>query len=82
MSEAACKGAMCAGGCLDAMVVDELREVTDVVVSLLANDQLDDDQMEQIIDLYVEYEDEVDRRKEVDRRLLRRVKRVILGDPD
>ncbi len=38
-----CKAAVCGGGCLDAIVVDNFREVTDVAVNLAANSQLTED---------------------------------------
>ena len=78
MSEARCKAAICAGGCLDAIIVDNARELTEVAVKLVVNGLLDEDQEADIIDLYTRYEDEVKRRIETDHKL-RSALKVIIG---
>jgi len=77
MSEAACKAAMCAGGCLDAIVVDNFRELTDAAVTVAANNQLTEDQLLDIIDLYTDFESEVRRRKKADREARGRLKAIL-----
>ncbi len=77
MSAAACKAAACAGGCLDAIVVDNFRELTDVTVTLAANLLLTDDQLQDIIRLYTNYETEVERRTEADMKARERLKEIL-----
>lgn len=76
MSEQQCKAAACAGGCLDAIVVDNFRELTDVTVTLVANGHLAD-QLDAIIDLYTDFENEVKRRKKADREARSRLKEIL-----
>lgn len=66
MSEQQCKAAACAGKCLDSIVVDNFRELSDVTVTLAANGLLTEDQLTEVISLYTRYEPEVQRRREAD----------------
>jgi len=77
MSEQQCKAAACAGGCLDAIVVDNFRELTDVAVTLVANGLLTDEQLSDIIELYTRFENEVERRTEADMKARERLKEIL-----
>lgn len=72
-----CKAAGCAGGCLDAIIVDNFRELTDVAVTLIANEVLTDDQLDDIIELYTRFESEVQRRTEADMKARERLKEIL-----
>lgn len=61
-----CKAAICSGKCLDGIIVDNFRELTDVTVTLIANELLTDDQLDSIIELFTEFEEEIERRTEAD----------------
>ena len=78
MSEQQCKAAACLGGCLDAIVVDNTRELTEVGVKLAVGDLLSIEQLDSLIDLYTRYEAEVKRRTEADLKL-RSALKVILN---
>ena len=79
MSEAACKAAICIGGCLDAIVVDNAREVAEAARELASNGQLSDEQLEALTALYTEFEGAVDKRRMQDVRLREQTKKIILG---
>jgi hypothetical protein len=79
MSEAACKAAICVGGCLDAIVVDNARETAEATRELAANGALSDAQLADLIKLYTDFEKEVDRRAEADRRLRDATKKIVIG---
>ena len=79
MSEQQCKGAMCINGCLDAIIVDNAREIAGTAALLAANNQLSEPQLDALIGLYTEFESEVKRRKRADRELREATKTIILG---
>ncbi len=67
MSAGSCKAAVCSNHCLDSIVVDNFRELTNITGILAANDQLTDDQLDDIIELFTQFSVEVRRRKKADR---------------
>ncbi len=77
MSNQACKAAACAGKCRGSMVVDEFRELSDVTAMLAANNHLSTEQLDEVIDLYTRYAEEVQRRKEADNRALGALKEIL-----
>lgn len=77
MSEAACKTALCVEQCLYAIVDPEFKELAAATAMLAANNQLDDDQMAEIIDLFIQYDKEVKRRKKVDREARAQLKTIL-----
>ena len=77
MTDQVCKAASCPGGCLDAIVVDNFRELTEVAIQLVVTGNLSEEQMDDIIDLYTRYEDEVTRRIEVDTAAQTKLKAII-----
>lgn len=74
-----CKAAACGGGCLDAIVVDNAREMTEVFVKLAASGALSEEQMEAGIDLFSDFEEEEVRRRKRQDRILRDKIKEILG---
>lgn len=80
MSQDETKAAACAGGCLDGIVVDNFRELTEVAVTLAANGRLDADQLEDMTVLYTEFETEVRRRKREDREAREQLKTILRLD--
>lgn len=72
-----CKAALCAGSCLDGIIVDNFRELTDVTVTLTANSLLTDEQMDEIIVLYTRYEGVVENHKKADREARERLKEIL-----
>ena len=76
MTAAVCKAALCLGDCLDSIVVDNFRELTEVAVKLATTDNLTDEQLDDLILVYEDYSSEIKRRKKADRETRQRVKAI------
>lgn len=77
MSEAACKTALCVEQCLYAIVDPEFKELAASTANLAANNQLDDDQMAKIVDLFTKFDQEVKRRKRKDKEARAQLKTIL-----
>jgi hypothetical protein len=62
-----CKAAICIRDCLDAIVVGNFQELGEAVYGLVVNEQLTEDQLTAVIDLFTDFESEIKRRKREDR---------------
>lgn len=77
MSDSACKAAACSAQCEYGIIDDEFRELTGVVSNLAANNQLTEEQLDDIINLYENFDKEVKRRLRRDREAKEQLKTIL-----
>lgn len=77
MSNQQCKAAQCIGKCRESAVLPELRETFDVILNLVAGGSLSEDHYEKIIDVATIFEEETNKRREFDQRVVDRLENII-----